>query len=144
MDRSKTRQVNLLVSLIFIVLVGIYYVNVNGTSDITSECEITEESCVFKGKNGIINVKFLQAPVIEEELRLKFTVFGDVKIINVWVEGINMYMGKTPVIFEDNPNIGITFLGACHLSEMKWRLNIEAENKEGEVLKYSAFFFTTQ
>ena len=67
---------------------------------------------------------------------------GGVKIVNAWIEGVNMYMGKTPIIFEQTPSVGITFLGSCNLPEMKWRINIEAQNNEGEINHYSAFFYT--
>jgi hypothetical protein len=136
------RQLTLLTSLGLLVSIGIYYINVTTPKNVTNECDMTQESCTFNNKNTVLSMKFLQAPVAEEELQIKFTTSRDVKITRAWVEGVNMYMGKTPIIFEQTPDLGITFLGSCNLPEMKWRMNIEAQNNEGEINHYSAFFYT--
>jgi hypothetical protein len=142
MNRSTRRQLSLLTSLFSLIAIGIYYINVNKPSVKPSECEITNKTCVFRDNKTVFSINFLQEPEVEEELQIKFVTSGDVKIVNAWIEGVNMYMGKTPIIFEQTPSVGITFLGSCNLPEMKWRINIEAQNNEGEINHYSAFFYT--
>jgi hypothetical protein len=142
MNRSIKQQLGLLTSLGLLIFIGIYYINVTTPANVISECNMTQKTCTFNNKNRVLSMKFLQAPVAEEELQIKFTTSGDLKITRAWVEGVNMYMGKTPIIFEQTPDIGITFLGSCNLPEMKWRINIEAQNKEGKISHYSAFFHT--
>lgn len=142
MKRSKKLPIGVFTTLCLIMVIAIYYANVKKPRDIPNECNITQESCVFVVDQSSLEVEFLQTPISEEELTLKFKTNNGLKIVNVWIEGVNMYMGKTPVLFETDENIGITFLGSCNLAEMKWRLNIEVQNKKGEILKDSAFFYT--
>ncbi|WP_395343238.1 hypothetical protein PN836_002955 [Ningiella sp. W23] len=87
-------------------------------------------------ENHTITVSFEQTPVSEEELFLNFELPETVKIEDIWIEGVNMYMGKTPVLFEDEnaPNRGVTFLGSCNLDEMQWQLKVQlsVNSKQGQ------------
>lgn len=93
-----------------------------------------------------LRIKFLQAPAIEEELFINFDISKGYVIAGAWVEGENMYMGKTPIIFEniDNKktNKGFTFLGSCTQPDMQWKLYIEVKSEAGDTSLYSAFFNT--
>jgi hypothetical protein len=93
-----------------------------------------------------LRINFLQAPIIEEELFIDFDISQGNQIVNVWIEGANMYMGKTPVIFENKSDIkvnrGVTFLGSCTQLDMQWQLFIEVKNKAEQIEIYSASFST--
>lgn len=161
-----------LVGLVFIAVLGVYLPNINKSLNNTLECVLTENNCLFGDQNLALAINFSQTPIIEEELAIQFTFANSHKIQSAWVEGVNMYMGKTPVLFEqliDNPQNaglvvqhnadtqnsledvtlqkqeGITFLGACSSAQMHWQLKvILIESGTKNTALYTANFYTTQ
>tara|TARA_R110002124_G_scaffold224875_3_gene390160 strand:- start:24 stop:446 length:423 start_codon:yes stop_codon:yes gene_type:complete len=127
--------------LIFISLLGLYYKNVNSTVQSSENCDLSLGKCTFVYGNDEISVKFLSPIVTEEEILLTFELPQDVKLTDAWIEGINMFMGKTPVIQEGERYI--TFLGSCNLDKMQWQLNMKVEDKNGQLTSYSAVFYTS-
>lgn len=122
-------------------LSGVYYKNVNSQGNLQKECDLTVEKCTFVYENNKIIVKFLSPIVTEEELLLSIDLPKELKLTKAWIEGVNMFMGKTPIMKED---IGyITFLGSCNLAQMQWRLILHIENQNGQVKTYSAAFYTS-
>ena len=106
---------------------GIQTQQINKRLTNKGDCDITQTSCSFLVQGKTIGVGFLKTPITEEELFLDFSLENGLTIKKAWIEGINMYMGKTPIMFEstNSPLKGVTFLGSCNLREMKWRLYIE-------------------
>ena len=131
----------LFVALLMISLSGVYYKNVNSTDESPQNCELSLGKCTFVYGDDEISVIFLSPIVTEEEILLAFELPPDVKLTEAWIEGINMFMGKTPVIEEAGRYV--TFLGSCNLDTMHWQLNIEIEDKNGQVILYSAAFYTS-
>ena len=100
-------------------------------------------------KDKSLTILFTQSPIVEEELFIVFESPERFQIKRAWIEGDNMYMGKTPILFENanKPNLGLTFLGSCNLAEMKWLLFVElidTELKDAENIVLSASFSTHQ
>lgn len=99
---------------------------------------------------GVVELTFLQNIELEEELKLEFTLPTSLKLVGTWVQGINMYMGKTALIIDSSQNRGLQevyqaslFLGACSEPNMKWQLVLQGQNSSGE--KQSFFFnFSTE
>jgi hypothetical protein len=120
--------------------IGIYYENVKSSSYHQSECDLSVSECVFRLENDQMTVKFLSDIVVEEELFLEFDLPQDLRLENAWIEGVNMFMGKTPVMKEGETYL--TFLGSCNLETMKWRLVFTVTNKNGQAFTRSAIFFT--
>lgn len=92
-----------------------------------------------------MSVTFEQQPITEEELFLVFDLDDSSSIVSAWVEGTDMYMGKTPVLFEDplKPLQAVTFLGSCNLQEMQWQLNVKVKNNAtAEVALIQLYFYT--
>lgn len=93
-----------------------------------------------------LRIKFIQPPKVEEELLVNFDISPGNTIKKAWIEGANMYMGKTPVIIEqlgpDKINQGITFLGSCSQPDMEWLLFVEIDNNAGKTEVYSTTFNT--
>lgn len=93
-----------------------------------------------------LRIKFIQTPKVEEELLVTFDISTGNTIKQAWIEGANMYMGKTPVIFEqigpNKINQGLTFLGSCTQAHMEWHMFIEVMDTEDKTKVYSARFNT--
>lgn len=126
--------------LVLAVFYGIYRSSVNSLLQVESECNVGIKKCTFI-KNGLaFSIEFMHKPVVEEELFIQFGLPSGWIVEQTWIEGINMYMGQTPVLFEkpaekiDNKETivweGVTFLGSCNVSQMRWRLNTVVRNKK--------------
>lgn len=139
--RSK-KTAFLFLFLLAISLSATYYNYVNKQDITAAECDLTTETCTFPHEYGKIAIKFLSQIVVEEEILLSIDLPKGVELQSAWIEGINMYMGKTPIIKEGSTFL--TFLGSCNLAKMQWRLHLLVENKSGQVTKYSAVFHTSQ
>lgn len=129
------------IALLAISLSGIYYKNVNSSIEPSGKCDLTVGKCTFVYRNDKISVKFLSPIVAEEEILLSIELPQELKLTEAWVEGVNMFMGKTPIIKTDDGYV--TFLGSCSLAKMQWQLNLNVENQNGQVKIYSAAFHTS-
>ena len=77
------------------------------------------------------------------------TYVNDTKIKQMWVQGINMYMGKNAVIVDSvyakemkkvyNAHL---FLGACSEPKMRWQLIVQTTDND-EIVKSWFFNFST-
>lgn len=131
--------------LTFGVVAGVYWANVNNELNIGDECTLLKNECVFLTSKGEFRLKFEQEPVAEEELAILFDMPDGVIVKSAQVQGVNMFMGKTPVLFEEGlpENTAVTFLGSCNLAEMKWVLTVDYEI-DGTQDSVSVFFSTYQ
>jgi hypothetical protein len=124
----------LLPLLVFAAAVGLF---LNYTDSLTvkstKQCNIdlTQECTVFNNHQQI-SVQFKQQIKVEEELLIIITVPNDTKITQMWVQGINMYMGKNAVmtdsIYADKGKKVYNarlFLGSCSEPVMRWQLIIQ-------------------
>lgn len=137
----------LLPLLVFSAAVGIY-LNYTDSPAIktTKQCNIDlTQECVVFDNNQQISVQFKQEIEVEEELLLTITVPKDTEISQMWVQGINMYMGKSAVLtdsvyVENNKKIynAFLFLGSCSEPEMRWQLIIQTT--DGKQTELSWFF----
>lgn len=107
-------------------------------SDSSKQCHIDlGQECVLFHNNQEVSVQFLQAIEVEEELKLKISVPKQFKIVNMWVQGVNMFMGKHS-IFTDAVSLELgqrvysahLFLGSCSEPKMKWQLIIQTQNSQ--------------
>jgi hypothetical protein len=124
----------LLPLLIFAVAVGLF-LNYTDSPPIksTKQCNIDlTQECIVFNNNQKITVQFLQEIEVEEEILLTITIPNNTKIKKMWVQGINMYMGKNAVLSDTvyaqklkkvyNARL---FLGSCSEPAMRWQLVIQ-------------------
>jgi hypothetical protein len=130
------------VVLLITSLAGVYYKNVNSSGASQENCDLSLGKCTFVYGDDEISVNFLSPIVTEEEVLLSVELPPNVKLTEAWIEGLNMFMGKTPVIEEAGRYV--TFLGSCNLDTMHWQLNMKVEDKNGQVTSYSAVFSTSR
>jgi hypothetical protein len=128
----------LLPLLVSTAAVGIF-LNYTDSSHIrtTKQCNIDlTQECVVFDNGQQISVQFLQKIELEEELSLIITVPNNTKIKQMWVQGINMYMGKNAVIVDSvyakkqqkDYNARL-FLGSCSEPAMRWQLIIQTSDE---------------
>jgi len=137
----------LLPLLVFAAAVGIYINYIDSPlkkSKKQCNIDLTQE-CIVIDQGQQISVQFLQNIEVEEEISLTVTVPNNTRIKQMWVQGINMYMGKNAVVVDSvyakdmkkvyNAHL---FLGSCSEPAMRWQLIIQTtDNNE---LEQSWFF----
>jgi hypothetical protein len=130
-----------------VVAIGIF---LSYTTSISTQpkkqCDIEKTlPCVVFNNGQQISVQFLQQIEVEEEITLSIELPKNTKIEKMWVQGLNMYMGKSAVI-TDNIYVQDTrkvynarlFLGSCSEPAMRWQMIVETSNDSG--LQQSWFF----
>lgn len=89
---------------------------------------INPPSCTEQAQ---LSVRFAALPVqIEDEIYADLRLAEGWELQRAWVEGVNMFMGKTTVIIETQQKqtgeAGVVFfLGSCQKPTMHWRLKTE-------------------
>lgn len=107
-----------------------------------SDCELIIDSTV-------LSVKFNKTDLKPEQpftLYVEPQVGSDINIISItgYIEGLNMYMGKIPLFFNqlknDNFFQSTSMFGSCSEDKMKWRVWLTVKYiKNDTELKQTAF-----
>jgi hypothetical protein len=110
---------------------------------LAKNCHFSNDSCSFSLNQQHVTARFSEHPQPEESVTLTLRMPEGTIIESAWIEGVNMYMGKVPVLLEKQEGdkwTGWFMLGSCSEPTMNWqvRLNIAGEN--APVYMY----FTTQ
>ncbi|MGS2720109.1 hypothetical protein [Paraglaciecola aestuariivivens] len=142
----------LLFLLIILVLIGLVLSsNQISPQQTNRQCTlISQQKCQLIVDEQKLSAQFLQPVALEEELNLKISLPTNTEIQAMWVQGINMYMGKHQLFtqssyIENDQMVHLVqlFLGACSEPNMKWQLVIQT--KQGTKPLESWFFnFETQ
>jgi hypothetical protein len=110
------------------------------------QCNInkTQECSVFDNGQQI-SIQFLSEIEVEEEITMTIKLPKNTKIEAMWVQGVNMYMGKNAIITDSIYEQGTKkvynarlFLGSCSEPAMKWQMIIQTSINDE--LKKSWFF----
>lgn len=134
-----------------IILIIIYTLNTTSLEKKSYSCTVYVQKCDIQLEEGPLQVVILEQLVVEELVPVKISLPTSLKINQIHIEGINMYMGKSPVhqILEkdadtssiQNEWMGEFFLGSCALAKMEWRMVIQFEGNDEAV---NVFFTTHQ
>ena len=140
----KIAKITFSLVLVLLVIYGIHLSNVNDVLTKSDECKVQNRQCKILGVWGEIRVTFAQKPVPEEELFVEFKLPDETSISSVFIEGVYMYMGKSPVMFEDpeQRNRGVFFLGSCSEPHMQWKMTLMIEHENGNILPFAVLFDT--
>ncbi len=104
-----------------------------------NSCLINAERCLMLS-NLNIELRFKTDKLIVEE-PTQISIKTPKNIENMWLEGLNMNMGKIPFVI-NRENSGYStqlFLGMCSEPQMTWRLYIEYQdgtNDQFELISY--------
>lgn len=146
----KKKSTGVIFALIFFgvifILVKINNQQIHYTND--AYCTVESGQCQMTQNGQSVGLQITPETIpLEEELTLRFELPDDLLVRQAWVTGINMYMGKTPVIIESvagNITKAVTFLGSCSEPQMQWLLTLDVENQRTKQQQSLYFRFTTQ
>lgn len=115
-------------ALIYVIVLFFLFMLQGCTSENKTEqnhCLLDKSQCLVIGDENI-QIRFLSDFIVAEQPVL-FSVTTKKSIAQIWLEGVNMNMGKIPLVIEatDNGYSGVLFLGLCAQPTMVWLLNIE-------------------
>lgn len=145
---TKILQKQLPLLAIIIVAIGIYFAQKyqssafsgsNLTNGIGNSCNFVNKTCEFLIDEQLAIARFSVQPLPEESTTLSIALPEDIKIQSAWIEGVNMYMGKIPVLLDFNGKgawTGWFMLGSCSEPVMKWQLRLNIEGEEAPTYLY--------
>jgi len=112
-----------------------------------NSCKLNSGFCqlTVDGFNYELETEYKQIP-LEEEVGMELRFNDGLRPEKIWVEGINMYMGKIPVIIEQQDSgwvKAVFFLGSCSEPHMRWQLIAEFNTGSG-TKKQVRFLFETR
>lgn len=150
--RSKILHSQLPLVAIIVVAVCVYLAHkfqssalkdrgvVNG---IGNSCNFVNETCEFLIDEKLAIASFSTMPEPEESVTVKLIIPEGKNIESAWIEGVNMYMGKIPVLLDSDGKgkwSGWFMLGSCSEPVMKWQLRLNVEGMDSP----SYLYFVTQ
>lgn len=117
--------------VIAILLLFVYFFN-RVTHDVNSgvQCQlVATDQCVLVIEQQEFAAQMLRPAEVEEELSIKLLFPAQYRLQQSWIQGVNMYMGRTALITQNSHNDGevssselLFFLGACSENKMLWQL----------------------
>ena len=138
----------LLVPMFIIALAVLVYfvqqsrVTPTPTKGLGNQCEFVNLDCSIDLNNNSISAAFERQPEAEESITVNFSLPHSKQVESIWIEGVNMYMGKIPVLVEQKDSgdwSGWFMLGSCSEPSMRWKMLIHVR---GEDAPYVMFFET--
>lgn len=98
-----------------------------------NQCSLAANTqCLFQTtakSDALVIVDFFHPPQLEEQNRITLSLPESFVFNDAWIQGVNMYMGKSPVLIENEDPIFsaaqinlMFFLGACSEPNMRWQL----------------------
>lgn len=130
------------------LLLGCYSPDENNAQDNAKlgnkfACYNFQSTCQIKLGDSVFNVEFDQEQLNPETpFNVKISPIAskdELPKLNGYIEGVNMYMGKIPLMFEikGNAYIANSVFGSCSEEKMIWRINIAIANDLNKVSRTS-------
>ena len=147
MKTTKKAQKFIIPTLILILALGVYLSKQQVTTTDTDNglgnpCTFVNLTCEIGHEQNKVSATFESIPEAEESIIVNFSLPFSQQIESVWIEGVNMYMGKVPVLAErikEGSWSGWFMLGSCSEPQMRWKMLIHVEDKPDP---YVMFFET--
>lgn len=113
-----------------LLLFGYFFTRLEQDLNSGVQCQLLGlKECVLVIDQQEFVVQMLQPFHVEEELPVKLTFPSQYRLTGSWIQGVNMYMGKTALLPKNSVSDGAKvvseltfFLGACSEDKMKWQL----------------------
>ena len=85
---------------LILILSGVYSYNFHKVHIVEGvRCTLDQGKCQLKTVFGSVQFESVTVPIlVEEEIPIKIALEESMRLKAAWIEGINMYMGKIPVI----------------------------------------------
>lgn len=119
-----------------LLLFGYVVQRANQSGNSGTQCQLQDtDECVLSVNNQRFSVQMLDTLQVEEELLVKLKFPARYRLEKSWIQGVNMYMGKTALSLKDSFSDETQtvseltfFLGACSENKMKWQLVLIYQN----------------
>lgn len=150
--RSKFLQKQIPLLAILVVAVCVYIAHNHQSSSslphsiangLKSTCTFSNNICELSIDDELAVARFSETPIPEESITLSVRLPEGKSIESAWIEGVNMYMGKIPVLFDESDGgewQGWFMLGSCSEPVMTWQLRINIKKQAAP----SYLYFTTE
>ena len=134
---------------LFLIVIIVFFALRGGVTDSTppmgldNHCEFVNSQCSINHNNNVVLSTFSSIPEAETSITVNFSLPDVMEIDSVWIEGVNMYMGKVPVLVEKTEPgewSGWFMLGVCSEPVMRWKMIMYLENSNEPL----SFFFETK
>ncbi|GAA0345718.1 hypothetical protein GCM10009092_07760 [Bowmanella denitrificans] len=140
---------NWLFSLLFLAIILLMAAWL-GRSDFgeqsASVCELDKQDCAISLDEEDGKISIMPKPIpLEEELDISILLPAGVTFQAAHIEGVNMFMGRIPVIvehIEGRHHQAVSFLGSCTEPQMHWRLVLNLKRDDGQALHRQWDFYT--
>lgn len=130
---NKTFQsITTLSLLVLLISFAVYFKDPASPISGGRQCELDDSLlCRFTDLNNNaqeVIVMFANKVQVEEQNDLKLTLPDDVELQDIWIQGVNMYMGKVAVLKQSSIQTNVHnlqfFLGSCSEQNMRWQMVI--------------------
>ncbi|MFT4940036.1 MAG: hypothetical protein ACI88A_003087 [Paraglaciecola sp.] len=148
-NRSHIYRFALPLSILLLLFMNFFLKQANDIKPQDAQCQIEGTSkCIIQRQDKKFSLELSNAPEIEEEIRLLLEYPNSYELSAAWVQGVNMYMGRSALVIENTQShekLTVTealfFLGACSEKSMLWQLvTVYIEpNTEHEIKLYYNF-----
>lgn len=134
---------------LFLFVLIVFFALRGGVTDnppsmgLDNHCEFVNSHCRINHNNNVVLSTFSSIPEPEMSITVNFSLPDYLEIDSVWIEGVNMYMGKVPVLVEETEPgewSGWFMLGACSEPVMRWKMIMYLKNSNEPLL----FYFDTK
>ena len=104
-------------------------------------CALGRSPCVIKTPDYQVSITLQNQQVVLEQETFVDIQVKNAQLTEAWIEGVNMYMGKIPLM-QERDSTHVFFLGSCSEPDMHWRLNIILEDNTGSAHSHYVDFYT--
>lgn len=144
---TKRLQQYLVPIAILMVAFGVYWAKqelsssgLKSNSELQSlQCNFVNSQCRFLLDQKPVVAAFDAVPAPEESVTLTLSLPTGEAVERAWIEGVNMYMGKVPVLMEPDGTgawHGWFMLGSCSEPMMQWRMTLTLKGRREPAYLY--------
>ncbi|MDX1301758.1 hypothetical protein [Photobacterium sp.] len=133
LTKARLIQIIFLMTVLMAAFVWrtITYNDSKPADDKATQCQVKAGTCVFEEEQQELEIILSPSPAVAESPLI--VQIGNVNVKpTATVEGIDMFMGTIPVIFEQKGDVwlGHFSVPACVHPKMDWRMNLEQGGKK--------------
>ncbi|MEJ2766123.1 hypothetical protein VV869_19410 [Photobacterium sp. MCCC 1A19761] len=133
LTRARLAQILVLMTILITAFVWrtVTYENTKVLEDHADRCQISAESCVSKSEGDPLGLSLSPFPVKANSEVLLHVRNANVKPVAT-VAGVDMFMGKIPVVFEPQASgwVGRFQVPECVHNTMKWAVTVEVGERK--------------
>lgn len=143
---NKVKNSVAILLLTLVLLLSYFFQKSSSVSVDRATCSFYDGLCEIDTDKGSIRLaSFPNSIELEEEINLKISYPPDLTLLSAQITGVNMYMGRIPVLF-DVDEVGIAhgtfFLGSCSEPKMRWQMELILTDGQGISHMYYSHFAT--